>query len=90
MLRVYVDGKLQGCEQFAATITNQGTFGSAIGANIDLGPTFKNQFVGQLDNVHVYGKALDAAAICTLWGNGNCDNRCPGKGGPGPGSWDDD
>ncbi|MDQ3341020.1 MAG: LamG domain-containing protein [Myxococcota bacterium] len=93
-LRVYVDGKLQGCEPISATISNQGTFGSAIGANLDNGPTYKNRFVGQLDNVHVYGRALSAAEICTLWGNGNCDDQCPatskgGRGG-GYGGWGDD
>lgn len=86
-LRVYVDGRLRGCRETSATISNQGTFGAAIGANMDIGPTYKNPFVGQLDNVHLYSSTLTAAEICALWGNGNCDDKCPtGKGSSG--SWD--
>ena len=92
-LRVYVDGKLQGCESITTTITNQGTFGSAIGANMDIGPTYTNQFVGQLDNVHVYNRTLSSADICALWGNGSCSDTCPPTGGGGGGNnggWGDD
>lgn len=84
-LRVYVDGKLEGCASSSLTISNAGTFGAAVGANMDIGPTYENRFVGQLDNVHLYARTLTANDICTLWGGGGCDNRCPTSGGPGPG-----
>lgn len=91
-MRVYVDGKLQGCEPFKRTIANIGALGSAIGANMDFGPVYKNRFVGQLDNVHVYNTALGAADICTLWGNDDCSDVCPrsGNSGPSGGFGDDD
>jgi hypothetical protein len=95
-LRVYVDGKLQGCESLTPTVSIGGTLGSAIGANMDIGPTYKDRFVGQLDNVHVYNRTLGAADICTLWGNGNCSDTCPPSGnsgsggGGGGGGWNDD
>jgi len=92
-LRVYVDGRLQGCQSTSRTISIDGTFGAAIGANMDVGPTYKNHFVGQLDNVHVYANTLSGGDICKLWGGGNCDDRCPAtssgapSGGGGWGGW---
>jgi hypothetical protein len=90
MLKVYVDGKLKGCQPATRTISVVGTLGAAIGANMLVGPVYKNPFVGELDNVHVYARTLPAAEICTLWGNGACDDKCPPAGqnqggGPGPG-----
>jgi Concanavalin A-like lectin/glucanases superfamily len=87
MLKVYVDGKLRGCRAATRTVSTFGTLGAAIGANMLVGPVYKNPFVGELDNVHVYARTLPATEICTLWGNGACDDRCPpgGNGGQGPG-----
>ena len=76
-LRVYVDGRLQGCQSTSRTISIDGTSGAAIGANMDNGPEYKNHFVGQLDNVHVYASTLTAGDICQLWGGGSCSDRCP-------------
>lgn len=82
-LRVYVDGKLEGCHPSAKTVNTSGTNGAAIGANIDFGPQqFKNRFDGDLDNVHLYARALGAQEICDAWGYGNCSDVCPeGEGG---------
>ena len=77
VLKVYVDGRLEGCRQRSGAIPTQGTFGSAIGANMAVGPTYTNAFVGELDNVHVYSRALTSQEICALWGNGSCDDECP-------------
>jgi hypothetical protein len=86
-LKVYVDGKVSACKDMNRTVEIAGTFGAAVGANMDVGPIYKNPFVGQLDNVHVYSRALTGADICTLWGNGNCNSNCP-IGGEGS-SWND-
>jgi Concanavalin A-like lectin/glucanases superfamily len=85
MLKVYVDGKLKGCQAATRTISILGSLGAAIGANMLVGPVYKNPFVGELDNVHVYGRTLPAAEICTLWGNGACDDKCPPGGKQGQG-----
>lgn len=85
-LKVYVDGKLKGCQAATRTISIFGSLGASVGANMAVGPVYKNPFVGELDNVHVYNRTLPAAEICTLWGNGMCDDKCPPNGnGPGPG-----
>jgi Concanavalin A-like lectin/glucanases superfamily len=84
-LRVYVDGKLKGCRAATRTISTLGALGAAIGANMTVGPIYKNPFVGELDNVHVYARTLPPAEICTLWGNGTCDDKCPRNQGPGGG-----
>lgn len=92
-LQVYVDGKLQGCKQVKAgarTILTAPSFGAAIGSNM-LGTLYRNPFIGELDNVHLYNRTLSAAEICTLWGHGNCSDTCPtGGGGPGGGPGNDD
>jgi hypothetical protein len=77
-LKVYVNGRLEGCKDMQRTVSIEGTFGSAIGANMDIGPQYKNPFVGELDNVHVYARALTAQEICSAWGYGSCDDTCPG------------
>lgn len=85
-LKVYVDGKLSGCEAQAATLSVAGTYGAAVGANVGLGGTYKNFFQGDLDDVHVYASTLTAAEICSLSGSPDCDDRCP----TGQGQGDDD
>ena len=78
-LKVYVDGKVEGCRPIDRTVT---TFGSraAIGANVTLSPTLLNPFVGTLDNVHVYNRALSGQEICDAWGYGSCNAACPSEG----------
>jgi hypothetical protein len=76
-LRVYVDGKLEGCRSFTTPIPNYGAYGAAIGANISGGPTYVNRFVGQIDNVRVYNRKLEAADICKIaTGGTGCSNEC--------------
>lgn len=94
MLKIYVDGKLEGCKPTNRTLAIDGA-GAAIGSNIAVGPVYKNPFVGQLDNVHLYSGALSSASICTLAGGVGCSSTCPtidgGEDGPyGPyGDWRD-
>ena len=94
MLKIYVDGKLEGCQPTNRVVAIDGS-GATIGANIASGPTYKNKFIGQLDNVHLYSGALSGASVCTLAGGGaNCTDQCPstsneGGGFGGLGDWHD-
>jgi len=74
-MRVYIDGKLDGCHLVTRLIPIDGTTGAAIGANLSSGQ-IKNSFIGELDNVHLYSRRLNADEICTAWGGGNCSNSC--------------
>lgn len=76
-LRVYVDGKLEGCHPSMKVVNTSDSTGAAIGANIDFGPQFRNRFIGDLDNVHLYDRALGPAEICDAWGYGSCSSMCP-------------
>lgn len=80
MMKIFVDGKLEGCQPTTREVATDGV-GAAIGSNIAVGPVYKNRFVGQLDNLHVYSGALSAASICTLAGGVGCTNTCPSSGG---------
>lgn len=80
-LKVYVNGRLEGCQSTSRTVANIGTFGAAVGANMGLNRTYRNHFVGQVDNVHLYNRTLGGDEICALWGNGNCSSECPSSSG---------
>ena len=77
-MRVYVDGQLAGCKSTNRTIATMNHDGAAIGANM-MGPGFKNYFVGDLDNVHLYARTLTAAEICSGWGHHGCTDTCPSE-----------
>jgi hypothetical protein len=78
---VLVNGAVDNCTNENTPIPTNGTDGVAIGANLGLGPVFNNRFIGGLDNVHVYDRALSGGEICTLAGHGtSCPHRCPGGG----------
>jgi hypothetical protein len=86
-LRVYIDGSVAGCASAPAGMPMAGNTGLAIGASYD-GLTYRNNYVGILDRVHLYASAIPEAKICTAAGKMMpCPDRCPegGDGGPGGG-----
>jgi hypothetical protein len=75
-LEAFLDGNNNGCHSANPPVTT-GTVGSAIGANVGAGG-LTEQFVGGLDNVRVYARALEASEICRLaTGGTSCDGGCP-------------
>jgi hypothetical protein len=74
-LRVYVDGDVAGCAN-VNPIPQGGTDGIAIGANYGAGG-FKENYLGQLDMLHLYASALSASEVCSAAGRTGCDDRCP-------------
>lgn len=82
-LRVYVNGHLSEC-QTAALIPVPSAVGSAIGAELKPGVDLAtaeviDRFIGGIDNVRIYDRALDEAAICAAAGQeaGSCEDECP-------------
>jgi len=71
-LRVYVDGDRSGCLDVSSGIPAGGTDGIAIGANYGAGDTYAENYVGGIDAVHVYGRALSDAQVCIVAGQSNC------------------
>lgn len=84
-LRVYVDGDRSGCLDGFSAIPTAGTDGIAIGANYGNGGTFAENYIGGIDTVHVYGRALSDAQVCIVAGQTNCRVMSCNQGGPGPG-----
>ncbi len=76
LLRVYIDGALRGCKGSGKPIAVGGKLGTAIGARLQAGPAFDNRFLGALDDVHVYARALSAPEICALGATGPCTASC--------------
>ena len=82
-LRVYVNGHLSDCR----TVTPRALAvpaGSAIGAelrpSLDLATAAPaDHFIGGIDNVRVYDRALDEASLCAAAGQapGSCPTECP-------------
>jgi hypothetical protein len=84
-MRVYVNGHLSGCKTMTALapLGQLGLFGSAIGAELKLTPAktaveLKDRFIGGVDNVRIYDRALDEASICAAAGQpaGLCSTSC--------------
>lgn len=81
-LRVYLNGQLAGCEELQSTVPG-GAFGSAIGAEIAPGPSpddVKDRFLGGVDDVRIYDRALAADRICRAAGHtdtASCRSECP-------------
>jgi hypothetical protein len=72
-LRVYVDGDRSGCLHVDMAIPTDGTDGIAIGANYSGSTgTFGEHYVGGVDAVHVYGRALTDDQVCAVAGRSNC------------------
>ena len=79
-LRIYVNGHLAGCKDFNNRIPTDGTEGLAIGGNIDAGPggpSISQPFIGGLDNISVFARALTASEMCDAASNSDCWNACP-------------
>jgi hypothetical protein len=74
-LRVYVDGDLAGCVD-ANPIPQGGHDGLAIGANYGAGG-YRENFVGQLDMLHLRASALPASDICSAANRSGCNSQCP-------------
>jgi len=98
-MRVYVNGHLSGCKAMnaLAPLGQLGLLGSAIGAELRLttGSTAvepKDRFLGGVDNVRIYDRALEDASICAAAGQpaGLCSTSCDAEeedfSGPG-GGW---
>jgi Concanavalin A-like lectin/glucanases superfamily len=81
-LHVYVDGVLSGCASSAAIPTGKRD-GIAIGANYGAGDKFTENYVGDVDTVHVYARALSDDEICTAAHKTNCRGSCDQEGGQG-------
>jgi concanavalin A-like lectin/glucanase superfamily protein len=87
-LHVYVDGDRSGCTDINTGIPTGGTDGIAIGANYGTGGSYLENYLGGIDGVHLYGRAMSDAEICTAAGKTSCRSmRCDqgGPGGPGGG-----
>lgn len=80
-VRVYLNGHLSGCRTLGP-IQQLGIAGSAIGAELGFGLTGvepKDRFIGGIDNVRIYDRALEDARICAAAGQaaGSCQTECP-------------
>jgi hypothetical protein len=76
-LAAYVGGAVDACHSANPPVTT-GDNGSAIGANVSASQRLSEQFVGGLDNLRVYARALSSAEICTLATDGTgCHKDCP-------------
>lgn len=79
-LRVYVDGDLSGCTMGGGAIPTTGIDGVAIGANFGAGG-FKENFIGGIDGVHVYARALTGDEICHVANRSRCSSQCQSQDG---------
>lgn len=92
-LRAYVDGSVSACAAPSIQPPTTGVNGTAIGSSFFAG-RFQEPFVGGIDDVHVYARALSASEICSAADRASCAASCPpsgsGGGGGGGGGGDDD
>jgi len=79
VLRTYVDGDVTGCGTLNGGIPQGGNDGVAIGANYGAGK-YTDNFVGGLDAVHLYARALSALELCDAVGRTGCSDRCQDQG----------
>jgi hypothetical protein len=78
-VRVLIDGSTRGCDRLNLGIPPGGADGIAIGAGF-AGGKFSENFVGKLDGIHVYARALPAGELCALLGKTGCTDQCQGQG----------
>ena len=78
-LRVLIDGDVRGCGRIDPGIPQGGGDGVAIGASF-AGGKFSENFLGGLDGVHVYARALPPRELCTLLGKVGCNDQCGNQG----------
>jgi hypothetical protein len=74
-MRVYLDGNLIDCSGLGSGIPSTGTDGVAIGATYSSG-TYGGNYVGSIDSVHLYARALTDAEICSAAHRTNCKTSC--------------
>ncbi|MGE0548387.1 MAG: LamG domain-containing protein [Kofleriaceae bacterium] len=80
-LRAYVAGSVAGCRRMSR-FAGATTGGLAIGARLGDNGQLADQFVGGIDDVHIYARSLSPSEICSAAGGANCSAMCP-PGGPG-------
>lgn len=80
-LRVHVDGEPSGCKTINS-IPQGGMDGIAVGAHF-AGAKYSDNFVGNLDSVHVYGRAMPPTELCARFGISDCNADCEGGGAGG-------
>ena len=73
-LEVFLDGDTSDCEPQTQPITDF-IGGTTIGASS--GATFPDYLTGDLDNVHVFARALTHTEICAASGRSSCNLDCP-------------
>jgi hypothetical protein len=76
ILRVYVDGDVAGCLDVSVPIPTTGNEGLALGANYSTNGAFQERYVGGLDDVLVYARALTAAELCAAAHRTGCSDSC--------------
>lgn len=76
VLKVYLDGELQGCADVDREIATTGQDGLAIGANLGAGATFTDPYVGGLDNVQVFARTWSGDELCAANGRTGCTSDC--------------
>ena len=77
-LRVYIDGDVADCQTPGVTIDAAPKL-TEIGHQSE-SPASSEQFLGALDNIHVFARVLAPAEICALAGRGSgCRPDCPGQ-----------
>lgn len=81
-LRVYVDGSLTGCSGLRGRVPTGVHGATAIGAFQPPGP-FTARYEGGLDEVHVFGRDLSDAEVCSLAGKTACAPTVTCSGGQG-------
>jgi len=81
-LHVYVDGDRSGCVNYSSAIPTGGTDGIAIGANYGAGNNYTENYVGGIDAVHVYARAMSDSQVCSAAGQHNCQAVSCNQGGP--------
>ena len=68
MVRLFVGGDVVGCRSAHGPIPTGGTTGTSIGAG---------RFLGGMDDIHVYARALTASEMCARAGRIVCNTVCP-------------
>jgi hypothetical protein len=88
-MRIYVNGSVSECRRFDKAIATDSMVGTAIGADLDATGQLGTRFVGGLDNVRVYARALSNSDLCAAAGRTDCETQCPRRENSGPGGGND-
>jgi hypothetical protein len=67
---IYINGDVSACFQSTTQIPTSGTTGTRIG----------KAFVGSIDNVHIFSRAVSPSEVCSHAGHSDCSTSC-GNGG---------